>query len=249
MRIKITLAYDGTNYYGYQHQPGHITIQDTFEDALEIILKERVKTVASGRTDAHVHALGQVLHFDTNISMKEKNWVRALNSLLPLDIRVKEVEFVSDDFHARFSAIKKEYRYYIKLGEYDLFKNNYSAYYEKLDVLKMKEAIKYFLGTHDFTSYSRYVDKKPTVRTIYMAEIVDNNDSLEIIFIGNGFLKYMVRIMVGTLIDVGLGRKSVEDVKKILELKDRTKASKTASPNGLFLYKVYYKEPTINKSR
>ncbi|MCR5462775.1 MAG: tRNA pseudouridine(38-40) synthase TruA [bacterium] len=242
MRIKVTLSYDGTNYYGYQHQPGKITVQDTFEEKLSVILKEHTKTVASGRTDGHVHALGQVLHFDTSIKMKEANWMRALNSLLPDDIRVKNVEFVSDDFHARFSVVKKEYRYYITLGEYDLFKNNYSAYYEKLDVSKMKDATKYFLGTHDFTSYSRYVDKKPTIRTIYKAEIVEKEDGLEIIFIGNGFLKYMVRIMVGTLIDVGLGKKSATDVLKILDAKDRTKASKTASPNGLFLYKVYYKE-------
>ena len=155
MRIKLTLAYDGTNYYGYQHQPGHITVQDTFEDALEVICKERIKTVASGRTDGHVHALGQVLHFDTEISMKENNWMRALNSLLPLDIRVKDVEFVSDDFHARFSAVKKEYRYYIKLGEYDLFKNNYTAYYKSLNVDEMDKTIKYFIGEHDFLSFSR----------------------------------------------------------------------------------------------
>ncbi len=243
MRIKVTLAYDGTNYYGYQHQEGKVTIQDTFEEALSIICKDHVKTIASGRTDGHVHALGQVLHFDTSIKMKENNWMRALNSLLPLDIRVKQVEFVSDDFHARFSAVKKEYRYYIKLGEYDLFKNNYSAYYEKLDIDKMDLAIKDFIGTHDFLSYSRYVDKKPTIKTIYEAKINRlDNDMLEIIFVGNGFLKYMVRIMVGTLIDIGLGKKEVNDIIKIFEAKDRCKASKTASPNGLFLYKVWYKE-------
>ena len=242
MRVKITLAYDGTNYYGYQHQPGKITIQDTFEDALEIILKERVKTVASGRTDAHVHALGQVLHFDTNINMKENNWMRALNSLLPEDIRVKKVEFVSDDFHARFSATKKEYRYYIKLGEYDVFKNNYMAYYEKLDINKMDEAIKYFIGEHDFISFSRYVDKKPTIKTIYEAKINRFNDYIEIVFVGNGFLKYMVRIMVGTLIDIGLGRKEPSDIDKIFDEKNRSKASKTASPNGLFLMNVSYEE-------
>ena len=239
MRIKVTLTYDGTNYYGYQHQPGHITIQDTFEDALAIILKEKVKTVASGRTDAHVHALGQVLHFDT---MKEYNWMRALNSLLPEDIRVKRVEFVSDDFHARFSAIKKEYRYYIKLNEYDVFKNNYMAYYEKLDIDKMDEAIKYFIGEHDSISFSRYVDKKPTIKTIYEAKINRFDDYIEIVFVGNGFLKYMVRIMVGTLIDIGLGRKNPSDIEKIFEQKDRSKASKTASPNGLFLMNVYYEE-------
>ena len=242
MRIKVTISYDGTNYYGYQHQPGEANIQDTFEDALEIICKERIKTVASGRTDAHVHALGQVLHFDTDIKMRENNWMRALNSLLPLDIRVKKVEFVSDDFHARFSAIKKEYRYYIKLGEYDLFKNNYSAYYPKLDVDKMDLAIKLFIGEHDFISFSRYVDKKPTIKTIYEAKINKFDDMLEIVFIGNGFLKYMVRIMVGTLIDIGLGKKEVNDITKIFESKDRSKASKTASPNGLFLYNVWYKE-------
>ena len=243
MRVKITIAYDGTNYYGYQHQPGQITVQDTFEDALEVICKERIKTVASGRTDGHVHAKGQVLHFDTVINMKENNWMRALNSLLPLDIRVKEVEFVSDDFHARFSAVKKEYRYYIKLGEYDLFKNNYSAYYEKLNIDEMDKAIKHFIGEHDFLSFSRYVDKKPTIKTIYEAKINRlDNDMLEIIFIGNGFLKYMVRIMVGTLIDIGLGKKKESDILKIFDAKDRCKASKTASPNGLFLYKVWYKE-------
>ena len=243
MRIKITLEYDGTNYYGYQHQEGKITIQDTFEEALSVIAKGHIKTVASGRTDGHVHAKGQVLHFDTSIKMKENNWMRALNSLLPLDIRVKQVEFVSDDFHARFSAIKKEYRYYIKLGEYDLFKNNYSAYYKELDVDKMDLAIKHFIGTHDFISFSRFVDKKPTIKTIYEAKInrLDSN-TLEIIFIGNGFLKYMVRIMVGTLIDIGLGKKNVDDIDYIFMAKDRSKASKTASPNGLFLYNVWYKE-------
>ncbi len=243
MRIKVTLSYDGTNYSGYQHQPGEVTVQDTFEEALAIIAKEHIKTVASGRTDAHVHAYGQVLHFDTTISMKENNWMRALNSLLPLDIRVKMIEFVSDDFHARFSAVKKEYRYYIKLGEYDLFKNNYSAYYKYLDVDKMDKAIKYFLGEHDFLSFSRYVDKKPTVKTIYEAKINRlSDDMLELVFIGNGFLKYMVRIMVGTLIDIGLGKKEETDIVKIFEAKDRCKASKTASPNGLFLYNVWYKE-------
>lgn len=243
MRVKITLSYDGTNYYGYQHQPGHITVQDTFEEALEIISKEKVKTVASGRTDGHVHALGQVLHFDTDINMKENNWMRALNSLLPLDIRVKDVEFVSSDFHARFSAVKKEYRYYIKMGEYDLFKNNYTAYYPKLDVDEMDKAIKYFIGEHDFLSFSRYVDKKPTIKTIYEAKINRlPDDTLEIVFVGNGFLKYMVRIMVGTLIDIGLGKKKSEDINRIFSLKDRRESSKTASPNGLFLYKVCYKE-------
>ena len=243
MRIKMTIAYDGTNYYGYQHQPGKITIQDTFEEKLTIILKKHTTTYASGRTDGHVHALGQVLHFDTDIKMKESNWLKALNSLLPEDIRVKKVEFVSDDFHARFSVVKKEYRYYIKLKEYDIFKNNYTNYFESLDINRMKDGIKYFLGTHDFTSYSRYVDKKPTIRTIYKAEINElDDDILEFIFIGNGFLKYMVRIMVGTLIDVGLHKKESSDILKILELKDRTKASKTAKPNGLFLYKVYYEE-------
>lgn len=240
MRIKMTIEYDGSNYYGYQHQPNKITIQDTFEDSLAIILKKKVTTYASGRTDGHVHAKGQVLHFDTDINMSEKSWMKSLNSLLPMDIRVKNVEFVNEDFHARFSVAKKEYRYYIKLNNYDLFLNNYTAYYETLDIDKMNEAIKYFIGEHDFTSYSRYVEKKSPIRTIYKAEIVKKDDILEIIFIGNGFLKYMVRIMVGTLIDVGLGKKEPKDILSILQACDRGKASKTASPNGLFLYKVYY---------
>lgn len=240
MRIKATIAYDGTNYYGYQAQKNKRTIQEEIENALEIINKKRIVSYASGRTDGHVHAKGQVLHFDTLIKMEKENWKRALNSLLPDDIRIVKIENVDDSFHARFSATKKEYRYYIKTGEYDVFLNNYTAYYKELNIDEMQKAIKHFIGEHDFTSFSRYVEKKSPIRTILDARIEKHDDILEIIFLGNGFLKYMVRVMVGALIDVGLNRKKEEDIKTILEAKNRKMAGKTASPNGLFLMKVFY---------
>ncbi len=240
MRYKCIIEYDGTNYYGYQRQPERVSIQEVFENALKIICKEDVKSFASGRTDAHVHAKGQVLHFDSDINMKPESWKKALNSLLPEDIHIKSIEGISDDFHARFSVKSKEYRYFINIGDYDVFFNNYTAYFKDLDIDKMKEAIKYFIGTHDFTTFSRFVEKKDTTRTITDAYIIEHGRFLEITFIGDGFLKYMVRIMVGTLIDIGLHKKKPEDINHLFEAKNRRLTGRTASPNGLYLWKVNY---------
>lgn len=239
MRYKMIISYDGTNYKGFQAQINEITIEETLNSCLSQLFKQEIKAVGSGRTDANVHAIGQVVHFDSDKEIKPDNLKNGLNSILPKDIFVKNIEIVDKDFHSRFSAKSKEYRYYIS-KEYNPIIKNYSAYYYNLNVGKMKEAIRYFVGTHDFTSFSFYVLNKPTIKTIFDAHINEYNDYLEIVFIGDGFLKYMVRIMVGTLIEIGLNKRQPEDIIEIFEKKDRRYAGKTAAANGLFLYKVNY---------
>ena len=240
MRVKCICSYDGSSYNGYQRQPGTKTIQGTIEGVLKQITKKDIIIYSSGRTDAFVHAHGQVFHFDTDITMKESNWKRAMNSLLPDDIYIKEVEFVSDDFHSRFSLKKKEYRYYINYQEFNPFYDHFSTNAFNLDIEKMKEAINHFIGTHDFKGFAGDTKDKDTIRTIYEARINDLGKVLEITFIGNGFLKYMVRIMVGTLIEIGLGKKESSIIDLVFVSLNRNQAGKTAEAKGLFLYNVYY---------
>lgn len=240
MRIKCTVMYDGGAYNGYQRQPGTKTIQGTIEEVLKQITNEEIIIYASGRTDALVNSRGQVFHFDTNIKMGDSNWKRAMNSLLPDDIYIKKVEFVSDDFHARFSMKSKEYRYYINTGEFDPFINRYSFNAYNLDINKMKEAISLFRGTHDFKGFAGDTSGKDTTRTIYDCGINVFDNQLEIFFIGNGFLKYMVRIMVGTIVEIGLGKKKPEIISEIFETNNRNLAGKTIDARGLFLYEVKY---------
>ncbi len=253
MRYKCIVSYDGTLFHGFQSQENNKAVanQRTIEDeickALKVICKEDVTIYASGRTDAKVHAIGQVFHFDTNIEMKESNMKRAINSLLPEDIYIKEVEIVSNDFHARFSAKKKEYHYLIALDEYDPLRKNYLHYplYKNFDIKKMEEASKIFIGEHDFKSFTKNHELENTIRTIYSIdfEVVtkdDRPDILKIKFIGNGFLHNMVRILVAMIFMVGIGKLSKEELKSILAKKNRQFAPKTAPASGLYLYKVYY---------
>ena len=240
MRVKCIVSYDGSNYNGYQRQPGTKTIQGTIESVLNQMTKEDIIIYSSGRTDAFVHAKGQVFHFDTLVSIKPMNWKNGLNSLLPTDIRIRDVEFVEDDFHSRFSHDKKEYRYYIHTGQQNPFYDHFSTNIYNLDVNKMKEAIKLLEGMHDYKGFAGDTKNKDTVRTIYEASINTFDEFIEIKFIGNGFLKYMVRIMVGTLVDIGLGKKDITVINKIFETKDRNLAGKTIEAKGLFLYQVYY---------
>lgn len=253
MRYKCIVSYDGTLFHGFQSQENNKAVanQRTIEDeickALKVICKEDITIYASGRTDAKVHAIGQVFHFDTNIEMKENNMKRAINSLLPEDIYIKEVEIVSNDFHARFSAKKKEYHYLIALDEYDPLRKNYLHYplYKNFDINKMEEASKIFIGEHDFKSFTKNHELENTIRTIYSIdfEVVtkdDRPDILKIKFIGNGFLHNMVRILVAMIFMVGIGKLSKEELKSILAKKNRQFAPKTAPASGLYLYKVYY---------
>lgn len=243
MRYKITFSYDGSNFNGYQVQPNLRTVQGELEKAVSYLNKQTyTQVVASGRTDKGVHALSQTAHFDLNINNTLYKIKRGLNSNLPEDIHIIDVCEVDDNFHARFSVKKKEYIYKLNMGEYDPINRNYIYQYNKeLDIDSMNEAIKYFLGTHDFTSFVPTEDlKEDPVRTIYKTNIKKDKDILEISFQADGFMKYQVRNMVGLLIAVGEGKKKPSDVEMIIKNKNRSQKFKTASPVGLYLKKVWY---------
>ena len=242
-RYLINFSYDGSNYNGYQKQKGLNTIQGKIEEALEYINNHKyTKFSSSGRTDASVHAINQYGHADIDVKITEYKLKRALNSLLPNDIHVINTKKVSDDFHSRYNVKKKEYIYKINLGEYNPIERNYVYQLCKdLDIEKMNRALEYIKGTHDFEMLSSNEHKeKNTIRTIYKAKLVKKGDYVELSFMSNGFLKYMVRIMVGILIQIGLGKYEEDVFKKILEGEITTNYKKIAPPEGLYLKNVTY---------
>ena len=244
MRYLIKFSYDGSNYSGFQAQKGLETIQEKMEDALTKINNgKKTNLVATGRTDKGVHALAQYGHADIDVNITEKKLKRAMNSNLPDDIHVIETKVVSDTFHARYNVKSKTYQYIINTNEYNPLERNYVFQYNyKLNVEKMKEAIKYFLGEHDFRSFvTDNKEKENCVRKITKATIKEDNGKIIITFTGNGFLRYQVRNMVGLLIKIGEEKIEPSSVQKIIESKDRTKAAKTAPAEGLYLVDVIYK--------
>ncbi len=240
MRYLITFSYDGTNFYGYQKQLNKRTVQNELENVLTTINKKNVSITASGRTDAGVHAINQKAHFDLDFDIPCDKLKKALNTKLPDDIYIKDIAIVSDNFHARFNVKSKEYIYKINVGEYNPIEKNYIYQYNKnLDISKMKKAIKKFKGEHNFKSFTSAKDiRNDYVRKIMKADIAISGDIVTISFVGTGFLRYMVRNMVGLLIEIGEGK--AIDVNKVLKEEDRTKASKTAHPEGLYLKDVRY---------
>ncbi|MEH7383156.1 tRNA pseudouridine(38-40) synthase TruA [Bacillus sp. JJ1533] len=245
-RYKCIISYDGTQFSGYQVQPNKRTVQSEFEYVLQKMHKgEHIKIVASGRTDANVHALGQVVHFDSPLTIPVEGWRKALNSMLPEDIRVQTVEKVDPDFHARFDVKAKEYRYRLWTNEEpSVFKRQYTYHYPySLNLQAMKEAASFLEGTHDFTSFcASKTEVQDKVRTIYQIKMEKLDDELIFSFIGSGFLYNMVRIIMGTLLDVGSGQKDAKTVPSILTGKDRSLAGKTAPGHGLYLWQVFYEE-------
>ena len=245
MRYKLTISYDGSDFYGFQRQRGLISVQQCLEEALSTKLNAPVTTVCAGRTDAGVHALGQVVHFDSNQILPADFGFR-LNPLLPESIAVLSCKQVSDDFHARFSVKKKTYRYDIYMSKIHApLKRRYAhiCVYD-LNVENMKKACACLAGEHDFRSFAlaESVRGKSTVRTIYDIHIEEGEGGklLSLFVTGNGFLHNMVRAIAGTLIDVGRGRFSPEDMQSILESRDRRRAGKTVEGCGLFLVSVEY---------
>lgn len=244
-RLKVIISYDGTNFAGYQVQPEKRTVQLEIEKVLMKMHKGRkVPISASGRTDAKVHALGQVIHFDTDLQIPPLNFKKALNVQLPKDIRVLNVEEVSADFHARYSVKGKRYRYIWNCEEVQSpFRRFYTAETKgvKPDVEKMVEASKFILGTHDFSCFcasnTSVVDKVRIVKSLKFQWV---GEELHMTIEGNGFLYNMVRIIAGTLWEVGIGKREVENIKDIIASMDRTLAGKTAPPQGLYLEKVFY---------
>ena len=245
MRYLITLSYDGTNYKGYQTQPGLVTIQEQIEKALTKINDSKKTTfTSSGRTDKGVHAKMQCGHADLDINITEYKLKRAMNSNLPEDIHVIKAEKVADDFHARYNVLEKTYEYYMNIGEYNPIERNYVFQYNyKLNVEKMQEGIKYLLGEHDFRAFvTENKEKENCIRTISKATIEKINDNIiKFTFTGNGFLRYQIRNMVGILIRVGEEKESPEYVEYFLNKKDRSKGGKTAPAEGLYLTNIRYK--------
>ena len=243
MRFLIKFSYDGTAYSGFQKQKGLETIEQKLEEALTKVNNSKKTTItATGRTDKKVHALCQYGHADIDVNITEKKLKRALNSNLPDDIHVIETKIVKDDFHARYDVKEKTYEYIINTGEYNPLERNYVYQYNyNLDVEAMKEAIKYFLGKHDFRAFvTDNKEKENCVRTITKVDIKEKDNKIKITFTGDGFLRYQVRNMVGVLIKIGENKLSPKDVEKIIESCDRTKSGKTAPAEGLYLVNIKY---------
>ncbi len=246
MRYLMTFSYDGTKFNGYQRQPNLRTIQEEIENKLTMINGQKsVKIFASGRTDALVHAINQKAHFDLSNDLKPDKVRKSLNQLLlrqANDIYIKDVKIVNDDFNARHDVVSKTYEYKINIGEYNPIEANYSYQYcHELDINKMISASKYLLGEHDFASFVKKDSlKEDNIRDIYEILIKEINQGIVITITGNGFLRYMVRNIVGLLVTVGENKLEPIDVKTILEKKDRIFATKTAPACGLYLKDVKY---------
>jgi tRNA pseudouridine38-40 synthase len=245
--FRLTLAYDGTDFVGWQWQPGKRTIQEELEATLGRITGERPKCIASGRTDAGVHALGQVVSFSSETRHEPEVLTRALNAELPDDMLVFEVTRAPDGFHAQRDAVRKRYRYAIEDGRLcDLFARRYLWHiYQRLNVEAMQAAAAPLVGTHDFTSYETTGSSRlTTVRTIFDLTVERHtNDLTDRVIVeveADGFLYNMVRNIVGTLVTMGKGKEPIDWPARVLELRDRTKAGMTAPAQGLFLVGVEY---------
>ncbi len=243
MRIKITVEYDGTEYCGWQVQPNGVTVQQRLNEAVEALTDEKTSVVGSGRTDSGVHAAGQVAHFDTNSTIPPQRFAAALNSVLPADIRVLSSCEAEEGFHARFCAKKKTYSYKMYIAETvrPLWDRYACLLAYPVDVAAMSSAAKLFVGEHDFRSFMTSGSSvQDTVRTVYSASVTTDGDFITFTVCGSGFLYNMVRIMAGTLVEVGAGRMSEADVVSALENGQRTLSGKTMPPHGLTLVSVEY---------
>lgn len=241
--IKLTIEYDGTDFCGWQMQPSQRTVQGEIEKAIKIIAGKEIIIFGAGRTDAGVHANGQVANFHIDSHIHSHRFAAAINSLLPKDVVIKESIEVDDCFHSRYNSIGKEYKYIIyndKIRSTLLRDYSYYVNYH-LDIEKMYRASRILVGTHDFRSFmSSGGSAKKTIRSIHSLDMISEKNIIEITINGNGFLYNMVRIIVGTLIDIGRGRIREEELDNILHSKNRDKAGHTAVAKGLYLKKVFY---------
>ncbi len=249
-RVRLTVAYDGTNYHGWQIQPNGITIESELNRCLTDLLREPVEVIGASRTDSGVHALGNVAVFDTVHQMPAEKFAYALNQRLPEDIRILRSEEVPADWHPRHVESRKTYEYRICRGQFPIpTKRLYSYFtYARLDVGRMRQAAHFLEGEHDFRSFCQTgAQVESTVRTVYSLQIEEQDTDLVIRVCGNGFLYNMVRILAGTLLEVGQGRRLPESMPQILAARDRTKAGPTAPARGLTL--VRYEFTDCGKER
>ena len=246
---KITIQYDGTRYKGWQVQKStDMTIQGKIQDVLTAMAGQEIEVIGSGRTDAGVHAYGQVANFHVPKHFKASEILEYLNHYLPMDIAVLNIEEVDERFHARFHAVSKTYAYRIHTSTIpNVFERKYMyTYTEFLDVSAMRKAAQYMLGTHDFAAFCGNKNmKKSTVRTVTSIDIQEKENEIEISYTGDGFLQQMIRIMTGTLIEVGNRKKYPEDIPQILERKVREHAGYTVPAEGLALKQVEYQNNTL----
>lgn len=242
---KMSIAYDGTKYLGWQVQPTHPlkTIQGKLQNVLSILFDEPIQVIASGRTDAGVHALGQVANFHASSHKACDEILAYLREYLPQDIAILEIKDASERFHARYNCLTKRYGYYIDTNFMpDPFKIRYAYHVpDPLDLDKMQEAATYLIGTHDFKSFTSMKNKKKsTVKCIHSIDFKQIQNGFAIYYHGNGFLQHMVRILTGTLLEVGLGHLEPNAIPEILESKTRASAGPTAPSHALFLEEVLY---------
>ena len=243
--IRLTIEYDGKEFNGWQKQPNKLNIQGNLEKVISDLTKEEIEIIGSGRTDAGVHALGQVANFKTNSNIPIEKFAIAINSRIKQSIRIKKAEEVDERFHSRYNCKRKTYRYIINTSETGsaIYRNLEYNIKMQLDVKKMQEAVNFFVGEHDFSAFkSSGTSSKSSVRTIYNAKVEQDGERIIIELTGNGFLYNMVRIISGTLVEVGLNKIKPEDITKIIESKNRQNAGKTLPPCGLYLVSVEYEK-------
>lgn len=243
---RMAVAYDGTQYKGWQIQPNGLTIQEILQNKLAVILRKEISIIGSGRTDAGVHALGQVANFLLPESVDVFRLRGSLNGLLPRDIRVKEIIESHQDFHAQYSAIGKTYHYHLHLDRVqDPFNRLYSYHVkEKADINLLKEAMQLFVGTHDFTAFANENHSgsaaNDAIRTIYRLDYIEEPGGARLEFEADGFLYRMVRNITGTLVEIAIGKRSIKEIPIMFEKKDRRLAGQAAPAQGLFLVNVDY---------
>lgn len=245
VNYKVIVSYDGTRYKGWQHLGrGELTIQDTLEEAIKNVLDYTVQIHGSGRTDAGVHAKGQVFSMKVPFRLTDE-FQEKVNEKLPEDIRILSVERAAGKFHARYSAAKKTYCYYVDTNEkQSVFQRKYTYHFPyELDLKAMEKAKNSLIGTHDFSSFTDdKIPEKDKIRMLESIEIKENRGIISIVYCGDGFLQHMVRILTGTLLEVGEGKRKPEEVSVILNKKERAAAGFLVPAKGLFLEKVYYVE-------
>lgn len=242
-RIALGISYDGKDWQGWQKQPHRLTIQDQLEDAIENFLRVRVDTVCAGRTDTGVHATGQVVHLDTDITRTAESWVRGLNALLPRSIGVQWAHSVDRDFHARFSATSRSYSYVLLNSRIrqPLWDRRAGWVFQSLDLDAMQKASLSLIGEHDFSSFrSSQCQAKSPIRKMHSIDFARFGDITVVSLRANAFLHHMVRNIIGALLQVGQGREPLTYIDHLLEVRDRTSGAPTFSPDGLYLTGVSY---------
>ncbi|MBL4761831.1 MAG: tRNA pseudouridine(38-40) synthase TruA [Methylophaga sp.] len=253
MRIALGVEYDGTKFAGWQVQPEQRTVQGCLELALAVVANHSVKTVAAGRTDSGVHALQQVVHFETTVNRDERNWVLGLNTNLPNDINVIWAKPVADDFSARFSALNRSYRYLIlnRVSRSAIHADKMWWLFSPLNVERMQAAADMLVGHHDFSSFrAKLCQAHSPIKTVEKIQVSRRGDCIAIDVKAQSFLHHMVRNLVGVLVPIGEGRKPIEWAQQVLESRDRSHGGITSPPQGLYFINVEYPKeyslPTVS---